>query len=80
MGVIGDDYPAGALDFLAEREVDLSGLEKATGESFRWSGVYNYDLSSRETLDTRLGVFADFTPRIPAPAASSAAAVEMLNV
>ena len=65
VGVIGDDYPDGALDFLAEREVDLSGLEKATGESFRWSGVYNYDLSSRETLDTRLGVFANFTPRIP---------------
>ena len=65
VGVIGDDYPAGGLDFLAEREVDLSGLEKAAGESFRWSGVYNYDLSSRETLDTRLGVFANFTPRIP---------------
>ena len=65
VGVIGDDYPAGALDFLAEREVDLSGLEKAAGESFRWAGVYNYDLSSRETLDTRLGVFANFTPRIP---------------
>ena len=65
VGVIGDDYPAGGLDFLAEREVDLSGLEKAAGESFRWAGVYNYDLSSRETLDTRLGVFANFTPRIP---------------
>lgn len=65
VGVIGDDFPAGSLDFLAEREVDLSGLEKAAGESFRWSGVYNYDLSSRETLETRLGVFADFAPRIP---------------
>jgi sugar/nucleoside kinase (ribokinase family) len=65
VGVIGDDFPAGSLDFLAEREVDLSGLERAAGESFRWAGVYNYDLSSRETLDTRLGVFADFAPRIP---------------
>ncbi|MBW3631340.1 MAG: sugar kinase, partial [Gemmatimonadetes bacterium] len=65
VGVIGDDFPAGSLDFLAEREVDLSGLEKAAGKSFRWAGVYNYDLSSRETLETRLGVFADFAPRIP---------------
>jgi sugar/nucleoside kinase (ribokinase family) len=66
VGVIGDDFPANALDFLAERDVDLSGLERAAGESFRWSGVYSFDLNSRDTLDTRLGVFADFNPRIPA--------------
>jgi len=65
VGVAGDDYPVAALDFLAARDVDLSGLETATGESFRGSGVYSYDLTSRETLDTRLGVFADFKPRIP---------------
>lgn len=65
VGVIGDDYPVEALHFLAERNVDLAGLERATGESFRWSGVYSYDLNSRETLETRLGVFADFSPKIP---------------
>jgi sugar/nucleoside kinase (ribokinase family) len=65
VGVVGDDYPVNALDFLAARGVDLAGLETARGESFRWSGVYSYDLNSRETLETRLGVFADFTPKIP---------------
>ena len=65
VGVVGDDYPMDALDFLAGRNVDLTGLETARGESFRWSGVYSYDLNSRETLETRLGVFADFTPKIP---------------
>jgi len=65
VGVIGDDYPVDALNFLAERNVDLAGLERAKGESFRWSGVYSYDLNSRETLETRLGVFADFSPKIP---------------
>jgi sugar/nucleoside kinase (ribokinase family) len=65
VGVVGDDYPVGQLDFLRERGVDLAGLEQVPGESFRWSGVYNFDLNSRETLDTRLGVFADFSPRIP---------------
>jgi len=65
VGVVGDDYPMGALSFLEERGVDLSGLETAAGESFRWSGVYSYDLNSRETLETRLGVFADFQPKIP---------------
>lgn len=65
VGVVGDDYPTDSLAFLADREVDLSGLEHAPGDSFRWSGVYSHDLSSRETLETRLGVFAEFRPRIP---------------
>ena len=65
VGVVGDDYPVEDLDFLSQRGVDLAGLEQDKGESFRWSGVYSYDLNSRETRDTRLGVFADFKPRIP---------------
>jgi len=65
VGVVGSDYPVEALRFLADRGVDLAGLETAEGESFRWSGVYSYDLNSRETLETRLGVFAEFEPKIP---------------
>jgi sugar/nucleoside kinase (ribokinase family) len=66
VGVVGSDYPIGDLQFLVERGVDLAGLEEVNGESFRWSGVYSYDLNSRETRETRLGVFADFKPKIPA--------------
>jgi sugar/nucleoside kinase (ribokinase family) len=66
VGVVGDDYPWPALERLAQRGVDLSGVERARGESFRWKGKYSYDLSSRETLETRLGVFAGFQPKIPA--------------
>jgi sugar/nucleoside kinase (ribokinase family) len=65
VGVVGSDYPTRDLGFLERRGVDLSGLERAQGESFRWAGVYSYDLNSRETLETRLGVFADFQPKIP---------------
>src|SRR6476661_3354227 len=65
VGVVGDDYPMDELEFLRERNVDMSGLAKASGESFRWSGVYSFDLNSRETLETRLGVFAEFKPVIP---------------
>lgn len=66
VGVVGDDYPVHELDRLANRGIDWSGVERATGESFRWKGKYSYDLQSRETLETRLGVFADFHPRLPA--------------
>lgn len=65
VGVIGDDYPVHELDRLAPLGIDWLGVEKAAGESFRWKGKYSYDLQSRETLETRLGVFADFTPRLP---------------
>jgi sugar/nucleoside kinase (ribokinase family) len=47
--------------------VDLRGVERANGESFRWKAKYSYDLGSRETLETRLGVFASFRPKLPAP-------------
>ena len=65
VGVVGDDYPREGLQFLEQRGVDLAGLETRSGESFRWSGVYDFDLNSRETRETRLGVFAEFKPRIP---------------
>src|SRR5215217_6075043 len=65
VGVVGSDYPVNALQFLSRRGVDLAGLEQVEGESFRWAGVYSYDLNSRETRETRLGVFAEFSPRIP---------------
>jgi sugar/nucleoside kinase (ribokinase family) len=65
VGVVGDDYPVERLDPLVERGVDFGGLEKLPGASFRWRGRYRHDLNSAETLDTQLGVFATFKPRIP---------------
>ncbi|MDP3911945.1 MAG: PfkB family carbohydrate kinase [Gemmatimonadales bacterium] len=65
VGVVGSDFPEAHLKALAARGVDLAGVERQTGESFRWKARYSYDLNSRETLETRLGVFADFRPRIP---------------
>ncbi len=71
VGVVGDDYPVHELDRLAVRGIDWTGVERANGESFRWKGKYSYDLQSRETLDTRLGVFAEFRPKLPATWGSS---------
>ncbi|MGE5686127.1 MAG: PfkB family carbohydrate kinase, partial [Gemmatimonadota bacterium] len=65
VGVVGSDYPVPELEKLAPRGIDWSGVERADGESFRWKGKYSYDLQSRETLETRLGVFADFRPKLP---------------
>ena len=65
VGVVGSDFPMHELSFLERRGVDLGGLEQQQGESFRWAGRYSFDLNSRDTLETRLGVFADFKPAIP---------------
>jgi sugar/nucleoside kinase (ribokinase family) len=65
VGVVGSDFPERHLQALAARGVDIAGVERQKGESFRWKARYSYDLNSRETLETRLGVFADFHPRIP---------------
>jgi sugar/nucleoside kinase (ribokinase family) len=65
VGVVGSDYPIDKLQALGARGVDLSGIETAEGESFRWRGRYRHDLNSAETLETRLGVFSHFRPKIP---------------
>ena len=65
VGVVGDDYPLDQLEPLKRRGVDMAGLEHAAGESFRWRGRYRHDLNSAETLETRLGVFSHFSPKIP---------------
>ncbi|HXV16745.1 MAG TPA: sugar kinase, partial [Gemmatimonadaceae bacterium] len=65
VGVVGTDYPIEKLEPLAARGVDLAGLERAEGPSFRWRGRYRHDLNSAETLETHLGVFSRFSPKIP---------------
>ncbi|MDB4907562.1 MAG: sugar kinase [Gemmatimonadetes bacterium] len=65
VGVVGSDYPLEKLDALAQRGVDLAGVEHAEGASFRWRGRYRHDLNVAETLETHLGVFSHFSPKIP---------------
>ena len=65
VGVVGSDYPVEQLEPLAKRGVDLAGLERAEGQSFRWRGRYRHDLNAAETLETHLGVFSHFRPKIP---------------
>ncbi|MEE8061785.1 MAG: PfkB family carbohydrate kinase [Gemmatimonadales bacterium] len=64
VGVVGNDYPIAELERWSKRGVDWSAVERVDGESFRWKGKYSYDLQNRETLETRLGVFADFQPKV----------------
>ena len=65
VGVVGEDFEQRHVDLLTEHGVDVSGLERAEGKTFQWSGVYSTeDLNIRETLDTQLNVFSDFSPTL----------------
>ncbi len=65
VGVAGSDFPKEHLDFLKERNVDVSGIQILSGETFRWSGFYEYDMNQAHTRDTKLNVYSLFDPKIP---------------
>ena len=66
VAVVGDDFPGMWLDRFATLGIDIAGIERAEGKTFRWHGAYAADLSSRSSLSTELNVFADFNPMVPA--------------
>ncbi len=65
VGVVGSDFPAEHVALLKGKGVDLAGLQRLEGRSFRWSGSYGEDPNDRQTLRTELGVFEDFHPALP---------------
>jgi sugar/nucleoside kinase (ribokinase family) len=65
VAVVGEDFPESELDELRSRGVDLSGLTRASGRTFRWRGEYGDDMNEARTLDTQLNVFETFDPELP---------------
>ncbi|HHQ44753.1 MAG TPA: sugar kinase [Candidatus Altiarchaeales archaeon] len=65
IGVVGSDFPEEHLDFLKSKKLDLSGIEAASGKTFRWSGSYEFDMNQAHTLKTELNVLSEFNPKIP---------------
>jgi sugar/nucleoside kinase (ribokinase family) len=66
VGVVGKDFPSDHLAMLKGQGIDLGGLEVAEGRTFRWHGRFVGDMGRAETLSVDLGVFATFSPKIPA--------------
>ena len=66
VAVVGADFPEEHVAFLRQKGIDISGLERQKGNTFRWKGEYGFDLNTRTTLDTQLNVFAHFSPKLMA--------------
>ncbi|MBE7415921.1 MAG: sugar kinase [Deltaproteobacteria bacterium] len=66
VAVVGEDFPEAHIKSLSTKGIDLAGLRKVPGKTFRWKGYYGYDLNQAHTLETHLNVFSSFNPEIPA--------------
>ena len=65
VGPVGDDFGAEQFEVLERRGILTDDIERvAGGQSFFWRGRYEYDLNVAHTEDTRLGVFAEFEPKL----------------
>jgi sugar/nucleoside kinase (ribokinase family) len=71
VGPVGDDFGEEQLAVMRRRGVDVSDVERVAGSTFFWHGEYGWDLNSRETIDTQLGVFEGFEPKLSEQSRSS---------
>jgi len=72
VGPVGDDFGEAQLSVLRRHNIDTSGIQHVDGgKTFFWRGTYGWDLNTRETLETRLGVFEGFEPKLSQDARES---------
>lgn len=65
IGPVGEDFGQEEYELLRAAGVETGGIERVPGgRTFFWRGEYGWDLNERETLDTQLGVFAEFEPKL----------------
>jgi sugar/nucleoside kinase (ribokinase family) len=65
VGPVGEDFGEEQIAVLRAAKVDVSDIERVHGgKTFFWQGEYGWDLNSRETIDTQLGVFEGFSPKL----------------
>ena len=75
LAAVGEDFPDEHRRAFEPFPIDLAGLTTVKGgKTSRWHGRYHYDLNSRDTLETVLGVNDGWTPELPAGWETSEAA------
>ncbi len=65
VAVVGRDFPKKYINLFKNKGIDLTGLKKEKGKTFRWEGEYGWDFSNPKTIATDLNVFGKFDPIIP---------------
>ena len=65
VAVVGDDFGSEQESVFHKHAIDIRGIERAKGKTFRWGGTYTENLNEAKTDFTHLNVFESFQPRIP---------------
>ena len=65
VGPVGEDFGDAEMAVLRTRGANVQDVEHVPGgRSFFWRGRYHDDMNTRDTLDTQLGVFEHFEPKL----------------
>jgi sugar/nucleoside kinase (ribokinase family) len=65
VAIVGKDFPQQHLNLFEQNGIDLQGLVRADGTTFRWKGEYEENMNVRHTLETHLNVLEQFDPKLP---------------
>ena len=65
VAIIGNDFPEKYFKGSSGSGIDLEGLVRSSGKTFRWTGEYEENMNVRHTLDTQLNVLLDFKAKLP---------------
>jgi len=79
VAIVGKDFPSHHLKMFEENGIDLQGLVRAEGSTFRWKGEYEENMNVRRTLETHLNVLEQFDAKLP-PQYQSAPYVFLANI
>lgn len=63
--IIGKDFPKEHMQMLKSKGINCDAVTVAE-KTFRWSGMYEYDMNEAKTLKTELNALMEFNPKIPA--------------
>lgn len=66
VAAIGEDFPEELLRLMDRPSIDTRGVTVIPGgETSRWGGRYHYDMNTRDTAYTHLGVNTNFRATLP---------------
>jgi sugar/nucleoside kinase (ribokinase family) len=65
VAIVGKDFPSHHLKMFEAEGIDLQGLVRSSGQTFRWKGEYEENMNVRHTLETQLNVLEEFQAEVP---------------
>ncbi|DAC37294.1 MAG TPA: hypothetical protein D7H75_03705 [Candidatus Poseidoniales archaeon] len=66
VSAVGNDFSAEAQRTLEDCGLNLAGVVRKDGSTFRWSGRYEGPMDDVTTISTEVNVLEDYIPEIPA--------------